>query len=68
MDEQRLLKPGEVDLLMRYPRGRCARLAREGRLPHIKLPDGEIRFLESDVQKILQEGRKGPSQKQHRPD
>ncbi len=33
-----------MDARLRYPRGRSARLARKGLIPHVKLPDGEIRF------------------------
>jgi len=49
-----LLKPGEVDLLFRYPNGRSVRLAKKGLLPHVRLPDGEVRFRESEIQAILQ--------------
>lgn len=45
--------PREVDRLLRYPRGRSARLARDNRLPHIILPDGEIRFDEAEIEKLL---------------
>lgn len=48
-----LLMPREVDRLLRYPRGRAARLARIGQIPHIVLPDGEIRFDETDIEKLL---------------
>jgi len=41
---QELLTGREVDRLLRYPRGRSARLARRGDIPHVELPDGEIRF------------------------
>jgi hypothetical protein len=49
-----LLMPREVDRLLRYPRGRSLRLARAGKLPHIKLPDGEIRFDEAEINSFLQ--------------
>lgn len=48
-----LLKPAEVDLLFRYPAGRALKLARAGRIPHIVLPDGEIRFEESAILRLL---------------
>jgi len=48
-----LLKPREVDLMLRYPAGRSARLAKRGLLPCVRLPDGEIRFREKDLQRIL---------------
>lgn len=53
MNNIQLLKPREVDLLLRYPAGRAARLAKRGLLPSIRLPDGEIRFRETDVRKII---------------
>ena len=39
-----LMKPSQVDSLLRYPSGRSQRLARKGLIPHVELPDGEIRF------------------------
>jgi len=48
-----LLKPREVDLLFRYPAGRALRLAKSGYIPCIFLPDGEVRFDERDINKIL---------------
>jgi hypothetical protein len=54
--EKRLLKPREVDLIFRYPSGRTLRLAKVGRIPCIRLPDGEIRFEESEIEKLLAGG------------
>lgn len=48
-----LLKPREVDLLFRYPAGRSLRLAKAGLLSYISLPDGEIRFSEVEIQRLL---------------
>lgn len=48
-----LLTPSEVDALLRYRPGRAIRLARAGVLPHIQLPDGEIRFDEADIERIM---------------
>lgn len=48
-----LLVAREVDRLLRYPRGRSAKLAKAGKLPHIKLPDGELRFDQSEIDKLL---------------
>ena len=50
---QRLLTPRETDQLLRYPHGRSIRLAKEGKLPAIVLPDGEYRFIEQDIESIL---------------
>jgi hypothetical protein len=49
----KLLVPQEVDRLLRYPRGRSARLAREGKLPSITLPDGELRFDEAEILRLV---------------
>lgn len=48
-----LLKPGEVDVLFRYPGGRTMRLVRKGMIPHVKLPDGQVRIKSSTVQNII---------------
>jgi predicted site-specific integrase-resolvase len=48
-----LLKPREVDLLLRYPPGRTAKLARAGRIPFIRLPDGEIRIDADEIKRLL---------------
>jgi predicted site-specific integrase-resolvase len=39
--------------MLRYPRGRAIRLARAGKLPCIVLPDGEMRFRRSDLERIV---------------
>ncbi len=48
-----LLTPRDVDRLLRYPTGRTARLAKTGRIPFIRLPDGEIRFDETEIANLL---------------
>ena len=48
-----LLKPKEVDMLLRYPFGKSLRLAKANLLPHIELPGGEIRFDKSEIAKFL---------------
>jgi hypothetical protein len=52
-----LLKPREVDLLFRYPAGRSLRLAKAGLMPCIQLPDGEVRFDEADIEKLLKKSK-----------
>ena len=47
-----LLTPAEADRLLRYPRGRSARLARRGLLPAVELPDGELRFPADLVERL----------------
>ena len=54
-----LLIPREVDRLFRYPRGRSAKLARAGKLPYIRLPDGEIRFDEAAIITLLKSSATG---------
>lgn len=49
----KLLTPRDLDALLRYPTGRSARLAREGKIPHIKLPDGTIRFNAVLIEQII---------------
>jgi hypothetical protein len=51
--EMKLLTPLEVDGILRYPKGKSQRLARRGRLPHVTLPDGSIRFRDSDISKLI---------------
>jgi hypothetical protein len=48
-----LLTPREVDLLLRYPAGRTARLARAGKIHAITLPDGELRIAQKTVERLL---------------
>ena len=57
-----LLKPREVDVLLRYPAGRSLRLAKRGLLPCIQLPDGEIRFDETEIDRILRSNGKSNEQ------
>jgi len=51
--EIELLKPKEVDLLLRYPFGKTARLAKAGKIPYIQLPDGQIRIREDEIESLL---------------
>jgi predicted site-specific integrase-resolvase len=48
-----LLIPVEVDRLLRYRAGTAERLARKGKLPHVTLPDGSIRFIEVEIEALL---------------
>ena len=38
------LYPEQIDERLSWPLGQALRLARRGRLPHVVLPDGSIRF------------------------
>jgi predicted site-specific integrase-resolvase len=39
--------------MLRYSSGHATRLARAGKLPCLTLPDGEIRFDEAEIQRLL---------------
>jgi hypothetical protein len=47
-----LLMPYEVYRIFRYPAGKSERLAKRGKIPHIRLPDGQIRFKRNQIEKI----------------
>jgi hypothetical protein len=53
-----LLLPFELDRVLRYPQGKSERLARQGKLPHIRLPDGSIRFEVNQISKRIRAGKK----------
>lgn len=44
-----LLDDVEAGALLRMPPSRLTRLARRGIVPHIALPDGELRFCAADL-------------------
>ncbi len=54
-----LLKPREVDAILRYPSGRTVRLIQEGLLPHVILPDGEMRIRKDTMDALLTNCTKG---------
>lgn len=54
-----LLKHKQVDRLLQLPFGKTLSLAREGKIPHIVLPNGEIRFDDRDIEKLIEKGRRG---------
>ncbi len=54
MDDAELLKPDEVDVLLRLEDGQAVRLARRGALAAIFLNGGKIvRFRRSDIERLL---------------
>ena len=53
-----LLKPNEVGLLLRLQERRLIRLAKSGRIPHIVLPDGNIRFEKTEIERLVEKGRR----------
>jgi hypothetical protein len=48
-----LLYPEEIDKRLNWPPGRAERLARRKKLPHVRLPDGAIRFRWEDIEPLL---------------
>lgn len=53
-----LLTPDEVDCQLRYPPGYSERLARRGKLSHVVLPDGSIRFTSKSINQLLVNGQR----------
>ncbi len=49
-----LLYPEDVDRRLNWPPGRAERLARRRRLPHLRLPDGSIRFEWEPVEALVE--------------
>ena len=43
----------EVERLLGWKPGRAERLARQQRLPHYVLPDGEIRFVWTEIEPLI---------------
>lgn len=50
-----LLTPSQVDELLCVTSGRAVRLAKAGKIPHIKLPSGEYRFDPDEIAAWLRE-------------
>ncbi len=45
--------PEQIDRLLNWPLGTASRLARRGKLPHFRLPDGSIRFDRVEVEAMV---------------
>jgi hypothetical protein len=45
--------PEQIDRLLNWPLGTAARLARRGKLPHFRLPDGSFRFDRAEVESLI---------------
>jgi hypothetical protein len=57
----------EIDKRLTWPLGRSERLARRGKLPHVLLPDGSIRFEWVDIEQLIVRMPAHPTeQRQHR--
>ena len=54
-----LLKPKQIDRILQWPFGKTLRLAKQGKIPNIVLPDGQIRFASKDIDYLLEKWRKG---------
>jgi len=50
---QRFLYGEQIDKRLNWPLGRAERLARQGQIPHVILPDGAIRFEWQAIEKLL---------------
>lgn len=48
------LYPEEIDKRLNWPLGRAERLARRRKLPHVRLPDGSIRFEWEAIEPLLE--------------
>ncbi len=48
-----LLYPEDIDRRLNWPPGRAERLARQRKLPHVRLPDGAIRFRWEEIEPLL---------------
>ncbi|NLE61004.1 MAG: hypothetical protein GX616_21875 [Planctomycetes bacterium] len=48
-----LLTARDVDRILIYPAGRARRLAQEGKLPAVTLPDGQLRFRRADIERLI---------------
>jgi hypothetical protein len=51
-----LATPGEIDRLLRLRPGEAERLAIAGRLPHVVLPTGDVRFRRADIERLIADG------------
>lgn len=49
----RLLTARELERILRYSPGHATRLAKAGKLPYLILPDGEVRFDETEIERLL---------------
>lgn len=48
-----LLYPEDIDNRLNWPIGRASRLAKRGKLPHVVLPDGSIRFEWEAIEPLI---------------
>ena len=55
---EKLLKAEDVSKLLGIPKGSVYNLVHEGRIPHIKLGNGRLRFKPSSLEKWLNQMEK----------
>jgi hypothetical protein len=48
-----LLCPDDIDARLNWTAGTAQRLARRGRLPHVVLPNGELRFIWGEIVSLI---------------
>ena len=53
-DLSTLTTPREIDRLFRWEPGTARKLAGQGKLPHYRLPDGSIRFEQTEVTRLVE--------------
>jgi len=58
---ENLLTTTEVDIVLKYPTGRTARLIRQGKIQSVTLPDGSVRVKESELHRIV-DGKGGQNE------
>jgi excisionase family DNA binding protein len=58
VENERLLKVGDVAQILRVAPITVKRWAREGVLPHVKFPRA-VRFRRDDLEKVIEERRRG---------
>ena len=56
MNKINLLTPLDVDDLLGYPYGQSQRMAKKGKLTHVLLPCGAIRFRPADIEQVINKG------------
>jgi hypothetical protein len=47
------LYPEDIDKRLNWKPGRAERMARRKQLPHVLLPDGEIRFIWEEIEPLI---------------
>lgn len=59
-----LLYPDDIDARLNWAAGTAQRLAKRGRLPHVLLPNGEVRFIWTEIVSLI---RHVPMREEWRP-